>query len=362
MVLFALGVSHHTAGVEQREKVSLAGGRACGLLQAVALDHRVGEAVALSTCNRTEVYATVKSYRDGQAALSQMLAEATGVGAGELAAISYGLCGMAVARHLMRVASSLDSMLIGETEIQGQVRAALHLAEAHGTAGRQLRHLFRCALIAGKRVRRQTAIGRGAVSVSSAAVELALEALPNLGNGVLIGAGQMAEATARALVASGARLMSVANRTVLTAQELAERFGGRGVPLDALSPELRSADIVICSTDSPAPILTAADIRSAMQRRRDRPLVLIDIAVPRDVDPRARTVPGVILRDIDDLERVVQLNLNGRLREAERAARIVEQELWRLRSRARRAGPVRGGGLPQVKDARDARRLVAQRR
>jgi glutamyl-tRNA reductase len=335
MLLFALGVSHRTAHVEQRERVSLSSGRACSLLQELASDDRVGEVVALSTCNRTEMYATVRSPEEGKAALTSAVVHATEVRPAELEEISYVLTGTAVARHLIRVAASLDSMVIGESEIQGQVRAALHLAEAHGTAGAQLRDLFRRALIVGKRVRRETAIGRGVVSFSSVAVELAREALPDLEdrNTVLVGAGHIAEATAGALAATGARLRTVANRSLLAAQELAERFGGRGIPLEALGEELQCADIVICSTESPRPILTVADVQAALVARPDRPLVLIDIAVPRDVAPEVRHLPGVLLRDIDDLERVAQANLSDRLREARRAEGIVAQELRRFAAR-----------------------------
>lgn len=342
-MLYSLGVSHRTAPVEQREKVSLSSGRACSLLQALARDERVGEAVALSTCNRTEVYAAVSSPEDGKTAVSSALVQVTQVTPAELDELAYALVGTAVARHLIRVAASLDSMVIGESEIQGQVRAALHLAEAHATAGEQLRDLFRRALIVGKRVRRETAIGRGAVSFSAVAVELASEALPDLEDRrtVLIGAGHMAEATAGALAGTGARLVSVANRSVLAAQELAERFGGRGIPLSAVGEELRHADIVICSTESSFPVLTLSDVQLALQARPDRPLVLIDMAVPRDVEPRVRQLPGVILRDIDDLEQVAHANLNGRLREARQAERIVEHELQRFISCRTAARPER---------------------
>jgi glutamyl-tRNA reductase len=169
------------------------------------------------------------------------------------------------------------------------------------------------------------------VTFSAVAVELASEALSGLDGrcAVLIGAGHMAEATAGALAGTGARIVTVANRSVLAASELAERFGGRGVSLDAVGQELRGADIVICSTESPRPILTVADVGPALHDRGGWPLVLIDMAVPRDVEPGVRHLPGVILRDIDDLERVAQANLSDRLREARQAERIVEQELQR---------------------------------
>jgi glutamyl-tRNA reductase len=195
-------------------------------------------------------------------------------------------------------------------------------------------------------VRRETAIGRGAVSISSVAVELAREALPDLEHRytVLIGAGQIAEATATALAATGARLASVANRSLPAARELAERFGGRGIPLEVAGEELRSADIVICSTESSRPILTIGDVPPALQLRRGRPLVLIDIAVPRDVEPAVRHLPGVIVSDIDDLEQVAHANLNGRLREARQAERIVEQELRRFNE----GGSVERGRPPRL--------------
>jgi glutamyl-tRNA reductase len=189
--------------------------------------------------------------------------------------------------------------------------------------------LFRCALAVGKRVRRETAIGRGAVSFSSVAVELVREALPGVAvpTAMVIGAGRMAQATAVALIGSGVRVTTVANRSIVAAEELAERINARGVTLDAICDELDGADILICSTDSPRPILRAADLRAAVRRQEDRPLVVIDMAVPRDVEPAVRGLPGVILADIDDLERVVQANLEGRRQEADHAARIVEQEV-----------------------------------
>lgn len=350
MILFALGISHRTAHVEQREKVSLSRGRASNLLQDLACDDRVDEVVALSTCNRTELYATVLSTEQGRTALSGALVRATGISLEELHEISYTLIGNAVACHLMRVAASLDSMVIGESEIQGQVRAAMHLAEAHKTAGEQLGHLFRRALITGKRIRRETAIGRGAVSISSVAVELARHVLPDLEHRytVLIGAGHTAEATAGALAAMGARLASVANRSLLAAQELAERFGGRGIPLEVAAEELRSADIVICSTKSPRPILAFRDVLPVIEERRGRPLVLIDIAVPRNVEPEIRHLPGVILRDIDDLEAVAHANLNRRLEEVHRAERIVEQQLRFPNGRRRADTRLRRREVPQI--------------
>jgi glutamyl-tRNA reductase len=331
MILFAVGISHHTAGVEQREKASLTGGRACALLQVLSQDPAIAEAVALSTCNRTEVYATVPSSRLGNAAVTDALVETTRISRSELEKAKYQLIGRNAARHLLRVAASLDSMVIGESEIQGQVRAAIGLAEAHGMTGPVMRELFRRALITGKRVRRETAVGSGAASISSVAVRMARAAMRNLSGrrALLIGAGHVAESTARALLGLEVAELTVANRSLVAAEELAGHFGGRAVALDALTDELSRADIAICSTDSAVPILDMASVSRAVARGRHR-LVMIDIAVPRDVEPAVRALPGVTLRDIDDLERVVRANLNGRLLEAQRAQGIVEQELRRL--------------------------------
>jgi glutamyl-tRNA reductase len=224
------------------------------------------------------------------------------------------------AAQLFRVASSLDSMVVGESEIQGQVRSAWELASEEGTTGPLLNQLFRQALEVGKQVRAETRIGAGSASVSAVAVDLAERVLDDLpGRRVLvIGAGQMAEATALALVQHGVHEVVVANRTVGTARELAARVGGRGVGFDLLPAELASADIVISSTNAPHPVLRADDVAPAMAARAERRMVVIDISVPRDVSADVAGLEGVALFDIDDLERVVEANLNGRRLEAER--------------------------------------------
>ena len=216
-------------------------------------------------------------------------------------------------------------MVVGESEIQGQVRQAWELAVEEGASGPVLNRLFRQALEVGKQVRAETRIGTGSASVSAVAVELAEEVLDDLpGRQVLlIGAGRMAETTARALVDHGVREVVVANRTVGTARELAGRVGGRGVGFDRLAQELRSADIVISSTDAPHAILRRHELEPVMAGRGARPMVIVDISVPRDVDAAAAEVEGVALFDIDDLERVVETNLNGRRLEAERAEGFV---------------------------------------
>jgi glutamyl-tRNA reductase len=216
-------------------------------------------------------------------------------------------------------------MVVGESEIQGQVRHAWEIAAEEGASGAILNQLFRQALEVGKQVRAQTRIGAGSASVSAVAVELAEEVLDDLpGRQVLlIGAGLMAESTARALVAHGVREVVFANRTVGTARELASRVGGRGVGFDRLAEELRAADIVISSTDAPHAILRRDELAPVMAARAARPMVIVDISVPRDVDPAVADIDGVALFDIDDLESVVEINLNCRRLEAERGEGFV---------------------------------------
>jgi glutamyl-tRNA reductase len=325
MTLVVLGLSHKTAPVAQREKAALSEGEARALLRDLMAGGAVAEAVALSTCNRTEIYASAPEPSRAEDALSAALVANTHISPDELACARYLLRDDRAATQLFRVATSLDSMVVGESEIQGQVLQAWELAAEEGTTGTVLNQLFRQALEVGTQVRAQTRISGGSASVSAVAVELAEEVLDDLpGRQVLvIGAGRMAETTARALVAHGVREVVVANRTVGTARELAGRVGGRGVGFDHLADELSGADIVISSTDAPHAILRRDELAPVMAGRAARPMVIVDISVPRDVDAAVAEVDGVALFDIDDLERVVETNLNGRHLEAERAEGFV---------------------------------------
>ena len=325
MTLLVLGLSHKTAPIAQREKAALSESEARALLRDLTTAGTVSGAVALSTCNRTEIYAAVPDPLEAEDALASALVAGTHISEDELACARYVLRDERAATQLFRVASSLDSMVVGESEIQGQVRQAWELAVEEGAAGTVLNQLFRKALEVGKQVRAQTRIATGSASVSAAAVDLAEDVLDDLpGRQVLlIGAGRMAETTARALVDHGVREVVVANRTVGTARELAGRVGGRGVGFDRLAQELRGADIVISSTDAPHAILRRAELEPVMAGRVERPMVIVDISVPRDVDAAVAEVEGVALFDIDDLERVVETNLNGRRLEAERAEGFV---------------------------------------
>jgi glutamyl-tRNA reductase len=306
--LLVFGLSHKTAPVEQREKAALSEGATRQMLRDLMRGGAVTEAVALSTCNRTEVYVATPDPLAAEDVVADALVAHTKIAGDELACARYVLRDDRAAAQLFRVASSLDSMVVGESEIQGQVRAAWDLGSEEGTS-----------------IRSNTRIGTGSSSVPAVALDLAEDVLADLpGRRVLvIGAGRMAEATTLALMQHGVRDVVVANRTVGTARELAERFGGRGVGFDRLAAELHGADIVISSTDAPHPILGCREIGPVMNDRTDRPMVVVDISVPRDVDADVADLPGVALFDIDDLERVVEANLNGRRLEAERGEGFV---------------------------------------
>jgi glutamyl-tRNA reductase len=344
--LIVLGLSHRTAPVAQREKAVLDEPAARSLLAALRRDPAIREAAVLCTCNRTELFAVVADRLNGEAALARALVEHSAISADELASASYVHGERSAARHLFRVASSLDSMVLGESEIQGQVRAARELARAQRTLGPLLDRAFTQALRAGRRVRVQTHVAAGALSVSSVAVDLARTALGDLGDrrALLIGAGRAAEATARALLGHGLAEVVVANRTPATARRLAARFGGRAAGLGTLAEEMTAVDVVISSTDSAKTIIDASTLARVLAAGRRRPLVIIDIAVPRDVDPRVGELRGVRLHNIDDIRRVAEANLNGRRREAARAELMIAEEVRRF------ALP---GGVRARGDARD---------
>ena len=335
MRLLVIGLSHKTAPVREREKASLSEPAARAVLRALRDDPAVSEAAALSTCNRTELYAAAPNPATAESALERALTRHTRISAPELSCARYLLYDERAAAHLFRVGAGLDSMVLGESEIQAQVAAAAALAIEEEALGPLLGGLFRQAAEVGRRVRRETRIGAGPTSVSSVAVELARRALGDLAGrrAILIGAGRMAEATARALLGQGLRGVTVANRTVGTARALATTFGGTGVGFEQLDAELAAADIVISSTDAPHAVLARDDIERVMRLRGGRPLVLVDIAVPRDLEPGIGAVEDIVLYDIDDLERVVEANLDGRRCEAERAAAIVAAEVERFRER-----------------------------
>jgi glutamyl-tRNA reductase len=318
-----VGISHHQAPVELRERAALDLPRAREL--AVTLAGESGEAVCLSTCNRTELYLAEESAEEAERKAEAALLALEE----ELGPALYRLRDEAAALHLFRVAAGLDSMVPGEGEILGQVRAA-HEA---GATGPILDRLFRDALHAGKKARTETAIGESPASVSSAAAALAEQVFGDLsGRAVLVvGAGKAGELAIKSLVARGATIAFVANRTSERAQELTVRFGGEAITLDDVPASLEHVDVVLSSTSAPGWTLTRDDVEHSLQPRKGRALFLIDLAVPRDLEPAIHDLDGCYLYDIDDLEAVVAETLAGRRREAERAEAIVAGEADRFR-------------------------------
>jgi glutamyl-tRNA reductase len=330
--LLALGISHKTAPVELRERVALPEGRAASVLRELVSVEHIHEAVALSTCNRTELYLAVGDDVEAEATTLGVLARQSDIRPTELVAHLYALRDEQAARHLFRVTAGLDAMVVGETEIQGQVKRAYELALVEGTTSAIMNRLFREALAAGKRIRTETDIGAGQVSVSTVAVRLAQETLGDLSGRrvIIVGAGETGELTAKALVEAGVDSVFVANRHYDRAIGLAQRFGGKAVRFDELPAELERADIVVSSTASPHHVVERDGLAAVMAARERRPLLLVDIAVPRDIDPRVAELEGVVLRDIDDLQRVVERTLFGRAAEARRAEALIDHELERF--------------------------------
>jgi glutamyl-tRNA reductase len=331
--LFALGISHKTAPVELRERLALPEGRAAGVLRELVSSEHVHEAVALSTCNRTELYLVVGDDVEAETIALGILARESDIRPTELISHLYSLRGMDAARHLFRVTAGLDAMIVGEAEIQGQVKRAYELALVENTTSAFMNRLFRDALAAGKRVRTETNVGSGSVSLPSVAVQLAQETLGDLSGRrvIVIGTGETGELTARALTERGVRSVFVANRHYDRAIGLAQRFGGQAIRLDMLPSELEKADIVLSSTASPHHIVGRDELAAVMETRAGRPLLLIDIAVPRDIDPAVADLEGVFLKDIDDLQRVVERRLSGREAEARRAEALLDHDLDRFR-------------------------------
>ena len=313
MTLSLVGLSHHVAPVELRERVTL------DVARAAELARSLGDAVCLSTCNRTELYLAGGDDAAAVAALEELAGE-------PLDGVLYRLHDDAAALHLFRVAAGLDSLVPGEGEILGQVRGAYEAV----SPGPVLDHVFRQALGVGKRVRTETAIGESPASVSSAAAALAAQVFGELAGRrvLLVGAGRIGELAASNLASRGAEIAFVANRTAETARELAHRFGGTAITLEEVHAHLGEVDVVVTSTSAPEPVLRAADVPA----RRRNPLFFIDIAVPRDVEPEVARLGGCFLYDIDDLEAVVAETLAGRRAEAERAEQLVAEETERYRS------------------------------
>jgi len=335
MNLLILGVSHRTAPVSVRERMAVSEAALPEALRELRARPGISEGLILSTCNRVEFWAAAEP---GSAAASEIRSALVRQGRLEPDQAEqhlYRYEQREAARHVFRVASSLDSMVVGEPQILGQVKQALTAAKAAGAVGGPLEELVQRAFFVAKRVRAETGIGQMAVSVSYVAVELARKIFGTLtGHSVMIlGSGKMSELAARYLRRSGAPAVYVANRTWERAVEMAARFDGRAVPFDQLFNWLAHVDIVISSTGSPGFLITRQRAQALIGTRKNRPLFLIDIAVPRDVDPEVNRIDNIYLYDIDDLQQVADANRRQRQREAERAEALVEEEVDRVLER-----------------------------
>jgi glutamyl-tRNA reductase len=330
--ILALGANHKTAPLPLRERLALPDGRAARVLAELVEHEAVHEAVAISTCNRTELYLVTADPVEAENAALAILSRQAGLRPTELLGAIYSLRGSGAVEHLFSVTAGLDSMIVGEAEVQGQVKRSYEMALVEGVTGPVTNRLFRDALGTGKRVRSETAVSRSSVSVSSVAVKLAADFLGDLSERrvLVIGAGENAELTARALRDRGVDALFVANRRYDRALGLAQRYGGRAISFDDMPAELERADIVVSSTGAPHQIVARDELEFVAASRMGRPLVMIDLAVPRDIEPSVRDCPGIALYDMDDLQAEVARNLTGRQAEADEALVIVREEVARF--------------------------------
>jgi len=334
MNILVVGLSHKTAPVDIRERVAFAPTAMDAPLKQVTALPAIAEAVIVSTCNRVEIYACSRDPETACSQLRRFLADYHKIPQEELEAHLYEHTGSAAIHHVFRVASSLDSMVIGEPQILGQIKTAYGYASEFKTVGLILNRFLHKAFSVAKRVRTETEIASNAVSVSFAAVELARKIFGSLDDKrvMLIGAGEMCELAARHFVNNGVSEVLVTNRTFERAEKLAAEFGGRPVLFANFVEQLHQADIVLTSTGAPGFILDKAQLEGVIKRRKNRPMFLIDIAVPRDIDPRANSIDNLYLYDVDDLQEVVQANLKERQKEAKKAEAIVEAEVGQFRT------------------------------
>lgn len=329
MLIAVVGLNHRTAPVEVREKLSFSGNSLKGALIRLKSYPVIEGCAILSTCNRTEIYAATLEMDEGLNAIWDFLSRWSGVSISEIKNFTYCHTLYDTIRHIFRVAAGLDSMILGETQILGQVKEAYHQAVEYEASNRVLNTLFQQAITVGKRVRTETGIDQNAVSISYAAVELVRQHLGILADRLvlIVGAGKMSELTAKHLVASGVSGVIVSNRSFDRAQSLAEQFDGRAVKFNELYKYLEVADIVISCTAASHCVIRAREMSRVMEKRRGKKIFMIDIAVPRDIETDVGNLAGVTLYDIDDLKNVVDHNLAERRQAALKAEEIIEEEL-----------------------------------
>ena len=323
MNVFCVGLSHHTASVETRERFASRTGAECALR-----DIGCAEALVLTTCNRVEVYGAAEK-RVSTDDIARCLASEDEADPPKYAPSFYRYENEKCVQHLFRVASGLDSMVVGESEILGQTKMAYQSAHTSGTVGTYLHRLFQRAFRVAKQIRTQTDINRGAVSVGSVAVDLAQRIFGRLSDCkvLLLGAGEMSERTARALMSRGVGDLRISNRSGERADQLVQAVGGRSISFDQWESQCREIDILIASTSSEAPLLSRRNLIPMLRDRLDRPLFIIDIAVPRDVDPEVNEMEGVYLYDIDSLQSVAEQSLAMRRQQIAAAEEIISQHV-----------------------------------
>ncbi|MDR3736966.1 MAG: glutamyl-tRNA reductase [Acidobacteriaceae bacterium] len=334
MTLAIIGINHKTAPLDVREKIAISRDELPETTRALAAMPGVSECMIVSTCNRVEMLAAVDS---PDTDIARFLEQQFGIDGKLVEPHLYRHYDLDAVRHLFRVAASLDSMVVGESQILGQVKEAFSVARASGTVGSELEHLLQGAFSAAKRVRTETEIGSNSVSIASVGVELARKIFGSLqGRTVfLVGAGKMSELAARHLVQQGAGTILVTNRTRERARQLAEPFHGRVIPFEELYNVASEADIIISSTSAPHAIFTREHGQQFLHRRRNRPMFFIDLAVPRDVDPAMGKLEGIFVYDIDDLQQVAASHMEERSREAGDAEAMVAAEVERFQQRRR---------------------------
>ena len=340
MSIVLIGLNHHTAPVEVRERLAFAEGELLPTLQAMTAREAIQEVLIISTCNRVEVIAEAADANE----LRDFLYELKHLPRNSLNQHLFQYTDAEAVQHAFRVAASLDSMIIGEPQILGQVKDAFQLAQQAGTVGHTLTRLMNRAFAVAKKIRNETGIGANAVSISYVAVELARKVFDSLDGTtvMLLGAGEMAELAAKHFITNGAKRLLIANRTRENAQTLATEMNGEAVSLDELDKRLAEVDIVLCSTGAPHYLITPQQINRALAARRYRPMFLIDISVPRNIDPAISEIDNAFVFDIDDLEAVAEANRKERQREAQRTEEIVIAEAQRF------AASLGEGNLNQV--------------
>lgn len=326
------GLSHKTAPIEIREKLAISSDRLTDALLNLKNYDSIEEGLILSTCNRVEIYTVVKDVVKGLNSIQSFISNFYRIKQEDIKDYVYCFSDTQAVRHLFRVVSSLDSMILGETQIFGQVKDAYFKARECDAAGTKLNGIFQEAIRTGKRVRTETQIGKGAVSVSSAAIELAKKIFENLEGkkALIIGAGKIGELVVKNLYSRGINTIVVANRSFQKAQSLAEAFRGEAVKFEQFIENMQDTDILISSTAAPHFILDKKKTSSIMQQRNYRPLFIIDLGVPRNIDPEVNQLENIYLYNIDDLVKVRDVNIKERLREAKKAEQIIEYHILQI--------------------------------